>query len=415
MRISEQTIHMKNINSKPFDTPLGFFWAAAEAGIKRADRLDLGLLVSETPCNAAAVFTQNLFCAAPVTFCREMLSHHGHNIRGVVVNSGCANAATGPDGLENARLMARMPQSTGCTMADSENFFVCSTGTIGVQLPMDRIRAGINEASTKLAPTADGFLDFATAIMTTDTVRKTAAASLKVEGKTVRLVACAKGSGMIHPDMATLLAYVATDAKADSEVLDRAFRYAVDRSLNCMTVDGDTSTNDTAIILANGASGAAIAAGSEAERDFTAVLTSVLQDLARQLARDGEGATKLVEIRVTGAPDFLSARKVGRSIAGSNLVKTAIYGRDANWGRIVCSAGYAGVLFDVDRVRLTLGGILLFEAGGPVPFSEEDALKVLSEEKIVIHIDLGAGNEEATVWTCDLTEKYIEINGSYRT
>ncbi|PKO19942.1 ornithine acetyltransferase [candidate division BRC1 bacterium HGW-BRC1-1] len=406
---------MKNINSKPFDTPLGFFWAAAEAGIKLANRLDLGLLNSETPCNAAAVFTQNLFCAAPVTFCREMLSAHGNNIRGVVVNSGCANAATGPDGLENARLMARMPQSTGCAMADSENFFVCSTGTIGVQLPMDRIRAGIAEASKKLAQTTEGFLDFATAIMTTDTVRKTAAASLEVEGTTVRLVACAKGSGMIHPDMATLLAYVATDAKAAPEVLDRAFRYAVDRSLNCMTVDGDTSTNDTAIILANGASGAEIAAGSEAERDFTAALTSVLQDLARQLARDGEGATKLVEILVTGAPDFLSARKVGRSIAGSNLVKTAIYGRDANWGRIVCSAGYAGVPFDVDRVRLTMGEILLFEAGGPVPFSEEDALKVLSEEKIVIHIDLGAGNEEATVWTCDLTEKYIEINGSYRT
>ena len=182
-----------------------------------------------------------------------------------------------------------------------------------------------------------------------------------------------------------------------------------------MTVDGDTSTNDTAIILANGASGAEISAGSEAERAFTAALLSVLQDLARQLARDGEGATKLVEVHVTGAPDFESARKVGRSIAGSNLVKTAIYGRDANWGRIVCSAGYAGVRFDVDRVRLTMGGILLFEAGGPVDFSEEEALKVLSEEKIVIHIDLGAGTEEATVWTCDLTEKYIEINGSYRT
>ena len=406
---------MKNNNSKPFDTPLGFFWAAAEAGVKRANRLDLGLLVSETPCTAAAVFTQNLFCAAPVTFCREMLSLHGDDIRGVVVNSGCANAATGPDGLENARQMSRLPQSAEGAMADAANFFVCSTGTIGVQLPMDRIRNGIAEASKKLAQTTEGFLDFATAIMTTDTVRKTAVASLEVDGKPVTLVACAKGSGMIHPDMATLLAFVATDARANSDVLDRAFRYAVDRSLNCMTVDGDTSTNDTAIILANGASGAEIAAGSQAESDFTAALKSVLQDLARQLARDGEGATKLVEVRVSGAPDFESARKVGRSIAGSNLVKTAIYGRDANWGRIVCSAGYAGVPFDVDRVRLTMGGILLFEAGGPVPFSEEEALKVLSEEKVVIHIDLGAGTDEATVWTCDLTEKYIEINGSYRT
>ena len=205
---------MKNDNCKPFNTPQGFYWAAAEAGIKRANRLDLGLLVSETLCTAAAVFTQNLFCAAPVTFCRELLSHHGSEIRGVVVNSGCANAATGPDGLENARKMARMPKSAEGAVTDSEHFFVCSTGTIGVRLPMERISAGIARATPKLAATKEGFLDFATAIMTTDTVRKTATAALEVDGKAVYIVACAKGSGMIHPDMATLLAFVATDAKA---------------------------------------------------------------------------------------------------------------------------------------------------------------------------------------------------------
>lgn len=401
-----------NENCNHFDVPAGFSFAGVAAGIKYANRADLGLMVSDTPCTAAAVFTQNRFCAAPVTFCREVLAAGNGRVAGIVVNAGCANAATGPAGLANARAMAALPPAA--TGRDGA-FLVCSTGTIGVQLPMDRIAKGVDAAAAALAPTAEGFTDFATAIMTTDTRRKTAAASLAVDGGTVRMVACAKGSGMIHPDMATLLAFVACDARVAPDVLDRAFRHAVDRSLNCMTVDGDTSTNDTALILANGRGGVGIAAGSPAEAAFTAALTELLQDIARQLARDGEGATKLVEVRVTGAPDFAAARRVGRAIANSNLVKTAIYGRDANWGRIVCAAGYSGVPVDTDRVRLTMGGIPLFEAGAPVPFSEERALEVLSGETVAIHIDLGLGGEEATVWTCDLTEKYIEINGSYRT
>lgn len=392
--------------------PLGVSWGSAEAGIKKPGRLDVGLIACERPAAAAAVFTRNLFCAAPVTVGREVLRETGGMVSGVVVNSGCANAATGEAGMANARAMAGAARRA-CG-ADGA-FLPCSTGTIGVQLPMDRLAAGVEAAARGMEATAQGFHGFSRCILTTDTHEKLAWESFEAGGRVARIVGCAKGSGMIHPDMATLLAFVATDVEAAPDLLLEIFRRAVNRSLNCLTVDGDTSTNDTAIVLASGGSGMRLQHGSEAALAFEAKLTGVTQSLARQLARDGEGATKLVEICVRGAKDFASARTVGLTIARSPLVKTAIYGRDANWGRILCAAGYSGVALDPQKVSLRMGPLLLFENGAPVAFEEDEALVVLGGEEVRIELDLGGGSSEATVWTCDLTEKYIEINGSYRT
>ncbi len=398
-----------------FQVPAGFRWGAAEAAIKHPGRLDVGILIADRPASAAGVFTQNRFCAAPVVVCREILAAAGSGrAPGVVVNSGCANAATGEEGLRNARAMGALAAGDGAQAGTPDSrMLVCSTGTIGVQLPMDRLAAGIACARKVAGTRVTDFHAFARAILTTDTREKIATATFTTGRGTARLVGCAKGSGMIHPDMATLLAFVATDAAVEPAVLADSFHRAVERSLNCLTVDGDTSTNDTALVLASGASGVAVEARDTAAFDLA--LLGLLQDLTRQLARDGEGATKLIEVRVGGAGDFASARRIAHTVAKSPLVKTAIYGRDANWGRIVCAVGYSGEDVDPGRVRLDLGPLRLFENGAPVPFDEEKALAVLAGETVVIDIDLGLGGEEATVWTCDLTEKYIEINGSYRT
>jgi glutamate N-acetyltransferase / amino-acid N-acetyltransferase len=392
--------------------PQGFRWGTAEAAIKRAGRLDVGIIVADNDCNCAAVFTQNAFSAAPVEVSREILQASGGRVRGVVVNSGCANAATGSEGLANAREMAQL--AAGSANAEA-GFLVCSTGTIGVQLPMERVRKGIADAAAQAGATPDAAMGFARAIMTTDTVPKIAHAEVSLFGRKVRLVGCAKGAGMIHPQMATLLAFVTTDAAIAPDLLDHLFRRCIDKSLNCLTVDGDTSTNDTAIILASGKSGVELRTDTPELASFESALLDVLQSLAKQLARDGEGATKLVEISITGGRSFEHARKVGLAIGVSPLVKTAIYGRDANWGRIVCAAGNADPSIEPARVSVRLGELLLFDAGAPLPLDEEAALEVLSRELVRIEVGLGAGDATATVWTCDLTEKYIEINGAYRT
>lgn len=391
------------------ETPRGFRWGSAAAGIKYPDRRDVAVVFSMEPCTAAGVFTRNTFAAAPVAVCRELLGK-GSAISGVVVNSGSANAATGLEGMENARRMAAAPREELGTPGD---FLVCSTGTIGVQLPMERLLPGIREACKSAGPGIEAFDGFSRAILTTDTRPKVASATLSVNGHEVRILACAKGAGMMQPNMATMLAYVTTDACLEPSLLHEIFSRVCDRSLNCVTVDGDTSTNDTAVILASGAGGAVIDA--DTSDDFEMALLKVMQSLARQLARDGEGASKLIEVEVRGAQDFLSARAAAFKVANSPLVKTAIYGRDANWGRIAMALGNAGLSFSPDHVTIRLGELELFKDGAPVPFDEEAALQVLGREFIRIEAHLGQDTGAATVWTCDLTEKYIEINGSYRT
>ena len=396
-----------------FVVPGGFRWAGVPAGIKYKDRRDLGLCVADGgACPTAAVFTQNRFAAAPVLVSRQNLKAGGNRASGIVVNAGCANAATGDEGMSSARTMAE--QGAAASGKEDGNFLVCSTGTIGVQLPMERISGGIEAASKVAASTRQAFMDFATSILTTDTRHKIASAEIVVEDKRARILACAKGSGMMQPKMATMLAFVFTDVVVDSSVLQQSLSRAIEHSLNCMTVDGDTSTNDTTFLMASGASGLALTE-AKAQAAFDSALLQVLQSISKQLARDGEGASKLIEIEVKGAPDFLSARNAALTIGNSPLVKTAIYGRDANWGRIAMALGNTGLSFQVEDVSIRLGDLELFRRGAPLPLDEEAALKVLAEEFVRIEVEVGAGNGSATIWTCDLTEKYIEINGSYRT
>jgi len=392
--------------------PAGFRFGVSEAGIKYRNRKDIGLVVSDTPASCAAVFTKNAFTAAPVVVSREKLHQAAGIISGVVVNSGCANAATGDEGMANAHKMASLAEET---TAAGGPFLVCSTGTIGVQLPIEKLESAIPAASKDLQSSPDAFISFSDAILTTDTVRKIASRTFEIHGKKVTIAGCAKGSGMMHPNMATMLAYVVTDAAVEPMFLQQIFSRLIDKTINCVTVDGDTSTNDTAIILANGTSGVHIAADTQELHPFETALEDVLTELSRKLARDGEGATHLVEITVAGAPTFAEARKAALSVGNSPLVKTAIYGKDANWGRIACALGYSGVEFDASKVDIRIGDLELMKEGAPIVFDENRAMEILSQEEIQIHVHLKAGSEIATVWTCDFTEKYIEINGSYRT
>ncbi|MGC8840662.1 MAG: bifunctional glutamate N-acetyltransferase/amino-acid acetyltransferase ArgJ [Candidatus Sumerlaeaceae bacterium] len=399
----------------PLFLPQGFRWAAVEAGIRYQGRPDVALIDGGVNTIAAAMFTRNGFAAAPVIISRQLLAETGGIIRGVVANAGCANAATGERGLEAARKMAeKATKAVGAR--GSANFLVCSTGTIGVHLPMEKVLPAIEKAAAQLGSTSENFRAVSRAILTTDTRPKYASIEAKSGDKTFRIAGCAKGSGMIYPRMATLLAFIATDATVRPDILEQCFREAVDRTLNCLTVDGDTSTNDTAIILANGASGAKIdPSNPEALDTFAAALRTVLESLTLQLARDGEGATKLIEVEVNNARNFSEAKRVALAVANSNLVKTAIHGCDANWGRIACAVGNSGVEIVPERVEIAIGDLLLFAGGAPLRFSEERALEILREETVRIRVSLGLGEASAKAWTCDLTAKYIEINGAYRT
>ncbi len=401
--------------NEPLVLPKGFRWSSVEAGIRYSGRPDLAIVDGGPGTIAAGVFTQNAFAAAPVLVSRELLASSRGHIRGVVANAGCANAATGERGMEAARAMAgKAQQAVGASA--HEPFLVCSTGTIGVHLPMEKMLPAIEKAATHLEASEAALRAVARAIMTTDTRPKIASREIVVDGKPVRIAGVAKGSGMIYPRMATLLAFVMTDAALEPSLLQRCFAEKVDRTLNCLTVDGDTSTNDTAIVLANGASGVELRESNAAQwQAFTDALEDVLRSLTIQLARDGEGATKLIEVHVSQARSFDEGKRIALAIANSNLVKTAIHGRDANWGRIACAVGNSGVALIPDRVKIAIGDLVLFEQGAPLPFSEERALEILSDEVVTIHVELGLGSAQATAWTCDLTAKYIEINGAYRT
>jgi glutamate N-acetyltransferase/amino-acid N-acetyltransferase len=375
--------------------PAGFKLAAVEAGIKKKG-LDLGLLCSDRSATTAALFTKNAFPAAPILVSKAHLQETRHTARAILVNAGNANAVTGEEGLAAAQQSAsELARHLGCRAAE---VFVSSTGVIGRPLPVDKICSAIPSLVSGMSPlNTDAF---ARAIMTTDTFPKVAGS----ESGGVRILGFAKGAGMIHPDMATMLSFVMTDAKMDFEELDKALRYAADRSFHSITVDGDTSTNDVLVVLANGASGVVLKPAV-----FTEQLTGVCEELAKAIARDGEGATKFVELIIEGAPTDAAAREIGRTIARSPLVKTAIYGCDPNWGRLICAVGNSGVPLSTQQVDLYIDDIPLIN--GDLAAAAER----LKSKEIKIRVSLHSGKGQARVWTCDLTEGYIRINADYTT
>ncbi len=395
-------------------SPRGFRAAGVCCGIKRkAGALDLGLLLADAPAAAAAVFTTNKVVAAPVILGREVIRRG--MLRGVVVNSGNANACTGEQGLADAAEMAQLAgQSTG---VGAEDFLVSSTGVIGHKLPMDKIRSGIADASARLGDDADSAAAFARAIMTTDLVPKVAAERDEIGGAKVTVAGCCKGSGMIAPNMATMLAYVTTDARISSELLSRALQSAADVSFNAITVDGHTSTNDTLLVLASGACGAAedLLDGTADYRRFCDLLTLVCQNLARQIVADGEGATRVVEVIVEGADSFDDARRAAMAVANSPLVKTAVHGGDPNWGRVVSAVGYSGAKVEMDRLRHWVGDELVFDGGTPTDFDLKRCQQHMQGKHVVLHVDMGQGDHSFTAWTCDLSREYITINADYHT
>jgi len=332
--------------------------------------------------------------------------------RAVVANSGNANACVGPQGLEDARAMAN--EAAQLLGLPAEQVLVASTGVIGQSLPMERVLSGLRLAAAGLS--REGGHDAATAIMTTDTVAKEAAVTLELGGVQATIGGMAKGSGMIHPNMATMLCFVTTDAAIDPGLLQQALTTVVERTFNMITVDGDTSTNDMVLVLANGAAGNLLISAEDADyAAFAEALEAVCRKLAVAVAADGEGATRLLEVRVQGAATQQDARLVARAVASSSLVKAAVFGKDANWGRIICAAGYSGASFKPDAVDIYVGDIQVAKNGGALPFSEERATEMLSGARAVFTIDLHNGVNDAVAWGCDLTYDYVKINGSYRT
>lgn len=392
----------------------GFVAGGLHAGLKKCpDKKDLAIIHSLAPAVVGAVFTQNKFAAAPVNWCRQVVA--GGRAQAVVVNSGNANACTGAEGAANAAEMAAVCGKA--LQAPPEQVLVCSTGVIGVQLPMPLLREGIATCAAQLS--TQGGQAAAEAIMTTDLYCKETAVSYQYQGKTVTVGGIAKGSGMIHPNMATMLCFITTDLQIEAAALQQAVKEAADASFNMVTVDGDTSTNDSMLVLANGQAGnETVQAGGAGYAEFVQALTLVAARLARLMAYDGEGATKLLECQVCGAPSLQDARLAAKAVVGSSLVKAAFYGEDANWGRIACAAGYSGAQFDTAKVNLRLqsaaGEIELMRAGSGLVFDEDVAKQVLQEREIFIKLDLGSGEYQATSWGCDLSHEYVNINADYR-
>jgi len=389
--------------------PLGFQAGGVACGLK-PEGLDLGFLVCEVPAVSAAVYTKNQFRAAPLLVTQESLVHEGL-LQAVVVNSGNANACTGERGLADAR---RIRQEAARRLGVPEHrVAVASTGVIGEFLPVAKLVKGIQDVP--LAKEQGG-KDFAAAICTTDTRLKTAQVSFEVEGRQVTLAGAAKGAGMIHPNMATMLAFLTTDAAVDRQALEQALQEAVDESFNMISVDGDTSTNDMVLVMASGLAGNAPLSPEHPEwAAFVQSLTELCKELAKQIARDGEGATHLIEVQVDGATDRQMARRVARSVVQSNLVKTAVFGGDANWGRIVMAIGNCGYPIMPQRVAVWLGEVQVVREGLPTDYEEEAATAQLAPEVVRIRVHLGMGEASAIAWGCDLSEEYVRINGSYRT
>ena len=400
--------------------PKGFYAAGVQAGIKYKDKYDVGLIFSDVQAQAAGVYTRNLVKAHPLYLTQRHLENG--LARAIVVNSGNANACVGEVGDQAAFAMAEV---TGMYLGVApEDVMVASTGVIGVEMPLDRVLNGIRMASSVLLndvvkgirgqkeTSDDGAHRAALAIMTTDTMVKEHACELLCLGGVIHLGAMAKGSGMIHPNMGTMLGFLTTDADITSTELQRILREAVDESFNMVTIDGDTSTNDMVLVLANGSSG--IAPSGDDLANFEKMVKAMCVRLAQDIARDGEGASKFMEVTVSGAKTKDDARKVARSICGSSLVKTALFGEDANWGRIFTAAGYAGAEFNPDKVDILLGDLIVAQGGKGVAFSEEKAKGILGLKDVQISLNLHIGGENATAWGCDLTHEYVTINGSYR-
>ena len=405
----------KVIEGGGITSPKGFTAGAVYVGVKsrKSQKPDVAVLYSETEASCAAVFTTNKFCAAPVILDREILKNG--KARAIVINSGNANAATGTQGIEDARTVER--EAEKLLGLGEDEVFVCSTGVIGQRLPVDKVLQGIREIIPGKLAKENGS-EAAYAIMTTDTVRKECAYELQLSTGTVKIGAMAKGSGMIHPNMATMLVYVTTDAKADPADLQKMLSAAVDKSFNMCTVDGDTSTNDSIFLLANGASGVEIKT-EEDKKAMADLVLAICTDMARRVASDGEGATHLIEVEAYGLPTEHDARLVAKSIAGSMLFKAAVFGRDANWGRIMAAAGYSGADVDPTRadciIKSAAGEVQVMKDGFGADFSEELAKKVLTEHDITVIVRFYQGDGEAKAWGCDLTYDYVKINGDYRT
>ncbi|MHB0870599.1 MAG: bifunctional glutamate N-acetyltransferase/amino-acid acetyltransferase ArgJ [Chloroflexota bacterium] len=391
-------------------SPRGFLAGAVYAGLKTPgpDKKDVGVILSEVPCSAAGVFTTNKVAAAPVVVSRERVRRG--RARGIVFNAGNANAATGVLGLQRARQMADLAAAKFGVAA--EDLLVASTGVIGVPLPIEKVGAGIEQL--QLRP--DGGHDAAQCIITTDTRRKETAVEVSADGISFRLGAIAKGAGMIHPNMATMFCFVTTDAAVDPSFLEGALRRSVDVSFNMISIDGDMSTNDTALVLANGLAGnPSIAAGSPAADAFERALTEVCIRMARAIAADGEGATRLIEVTVNGAESERDARLAARAIAASNLFKAAVYGGDPNWGRIACAAGYSGANLEESKLDITIAGFPVLQRGRVLAFDARGASEALRQSEVSIVVNLNLGDHRATAWGCDLTEEYVVVNSKYTT
>ncbi|CUP36703.1 MULTISPECIES: bifunctional glutamate N-acetyltransferase/amino-acid acetyltransferase ArgJ [Hungatella] len=394
----------------------GFLAASTAAGIKYKDRMDMAMIYSEKPCKAAGTFTTNIVKAAPVKWDQEVVSASPY-AQAVVVNAGIANACTGAEGygycLDTAKAAAealQIPESA---------VLVASTGVIGMQLPMDRITAGIKAMAPGLSGTLEGGTAASKAIMTTDTVNKEVAATFTAGGKTVTIGGMCKGSGMIHPNMCTMLSFVTTDLAISKELLTEALREDIKDTYNMISVDGDTSTNDTVLLLANGMAGnPEITEKNEDYQEFVKALNFINETLAKKMAGDGEGCTALFEVKIVGAETKEQAVTLAKSVITSSLTKAAIFGHDANWGRILCAMGYSGAVFDPENVDLyfesAAGKLQIIENGVALPYSEEEATKILSEPEVTATADIKMGSCSATAWGCDLTFDYVKINADYR-
>jgi glutamate N-acetyltransferase/amino-acid N-acetyltransferase len=388
--------------------PAGFVAGGVECGVRSSGKRDLGILYSERPCAAAGVYTRSYFKGAPLGVTKAAVEAGG--VRAVVVNSGNANAATGQRGIEDAREMQKLVG--GALGVEADEVAVASTGVIGERLPMDRIASGIRDAAGVLGED-DG--PFAEAILTTDTRKKEAAVQVEIGGKPVIVGGTAKGSGMIHPNMGTMLAFLTTDAAVEKSCLQETLEWAVERTFNRVTVDGDTSPSDMGLFLANGAAdNEPLTLDSPDYPAFAEAVENVARALAQGIARDGEGATRLVEVVVEGVESEEAATTLAKSVVGSSLVKAAVFGEDANWGRVLTAMGYAGVPFDPASVELWFGPVKVFEGGEPVEHDVAEANAALAEDEVKISVRAGEDEGSATAWGCDLSYEYVRINGSYR-
>ncbi len=394
----------------------GFCAAAAEAGIKYKNRKDMAMIYSKTPCKTAGVFTSNVVKAAPVLWDKKIVESRG-DTHAVVINSGIANACTGKLGYEYCRETAQ--EAADALEITLENVLICSTGVIGMQLPVEKLTGGVRMLAKELSESEEAGTEAAKAIMTTDTRNKQVAVRVKLGGKEVTVGGMCKGSGMIHPNMCTMLAFVTTDVNISQKLLQEALSEDVKATFNMISVDGDTSTNDTLLVLANGEAGnTEITEKNEDYQIFAEALHFVNEALAKKIAGDGEGATALFEAKVVHADTLENARTLAKSVITSSLTKAAIFGHDANWGRILCALGYSGVQFEPEKIELYLessaGKILIFKDGTAADYSEEEAERILSSSEVTALVDMKMGDAEATAWGCDLTYDYVKINADYR-